>query len=239
MKNNFENLENSIKQINNKSINDIIQDDENLFNYKNIKSMSFVLNFYNKVKKIYEKSIFFLENKVSYLQKLKKWMISQINSEEFYYSKKSKNIFSDLFLEIESTLAFVLINFTPDYELVMQYNFHYHHLQSMLIYIYSSFDKIACILYFHFLENEQDEIDIEKLKNVKFVHLSTYINFDHKIKQGIKKIIESNSFRYLKNVRNSFHHHHHIPYLRYHFSFDIMICFIVLIELVSVLQNNL
>lgn len=145
-------------------------------------------------------------------------------------------------------VVFLSIIFKPNYELVMQFQYEYHFKNSIFLYIFSIFDKLSTLLFFHYYSKDknynEEEISEYILRNIKFYKLSSYLVFQDKCKNSILKkeidsIIHSNCFKYLLKIRNTTYHCFKHPVLKYHFSITIMICFITLLKLIDIIKNNI
>ena len=240
MKNIFNDLEQLIikHNINEKDINDIIQDNEDLFNFTNIKSIKNIWTIFKNIKIIYIKSVKWIDKNISSIKKIEKMMQNKKVNNLY----KQTNIYEDWFLEIESIISFLKINFKPTYELVMQFNYEYHYYKSLYLYLFSTFDITACLLYFHYSNNKILSKDV--MKKIKFIKTNSYLLHENKItnenlKKEIDVLVNSNSFKYISKTRNCLYHHFTQPLLRYHFSAYIMMCFIIIAKLIEILKNNL
>lgn len=240
----FKNLEKIISNdIKNEDINFLIQDDSDLFNYSNIKEIRQVFKIYKEILKLYKKSKLWLNSNISYINVLMEMMQNKKNIE-----KKSENIYGDLFLEIESMLSFFQLSFKPNYELVWQFEYEYHLKNSIFLYIFSIFDKLSTLLFFHYYSKDknynEEEISEVTLRNIKFSISKSYLVIQDKVKNSILKkeidsIICSNCFKYLLKIRNITYHRFKDPMLKYHFTINIMICFITLLKLIDIIKNNI
>lgn len=146
-------------------------------------------------------------------------------------------IYKDLFVEIESIIAFFKINFIPCNKLVVQFDYGYHFMKMYFTYLYTSLDKIACLLFYHFCSENINHEEFNKKINIIYFHrIDPYLennkSINIKLYEKINSIINSESFTYIKKIRNSANHNFKNPMLRYHFSTDLMICFIISVKLI-------
>lgn len=234
---NLDKLNKIIDELKEDNINELLHKDSWLFNYRNISEISDILKIHNDIKKIYINSLNLLNKRITYINSIEKMMKNKKN-------KKCNEceIYKDLFLEIESIIAFFKISFVPGVELVMQFNVDYHHMKMLYMYLYSTFDRIACLLFNHFSDKNMNNTEFgNKMKKIYFDKVNSYLNdskdISIELKQEINSIINSSSFIYIKKIRNGASHHFDNPMLRYHLSTDLMICFIVLVKLIIDIHN--
>lgn len=218
-----------------KDINNLLHFNEDMYSFKNIKKIDYIFYVYKKVKSLYKSSLKWLKKNISYINQIKK-MMQNIKTSK----KKNTNIFNDLFLEVESMISFFELSFTPYYELVMQYEYNYHYLKSLFIYLFSIFDKLAILIHFH--HTKGNEIPEKELRKIKFNDINSYLKFDNKIKnvklsKRIDLIINSPTFKLVLKIRNISYHRFDCPIFMYHLSTNIMICFIVVITVFQIVQS--
>lgn len=239
----LENLFEKYKIENN--INEIIIGDKNLFNYKKITDITYIKSFYKRIKEIYYKSLKTICNIATFINSIELRMIGKKYKS---IDLEIKNICDDLLLEIESIISYIKIFFKPKTKLWVQADFEYHSRKSLLLYLFSSFDKIACLLYYQFnIDKFDSDENFEKsfaknITKIKFKNVDSYFINTHpceeKIKNKFKIIVNSPIFEYAKNSRNVSSHQFLNPLLKYYFDIDIMITFILLIEVLVVISEN-
>lgn len=233
----FLELNKIIIKLKNKTVTEKIWNYKDLFSFKNIKSCKQIYGIYQKIQCIYNDC----------WKWIKTYITEILDYEKVFLNKRiplreSSTIYGNLFTQIESIIAFLKFSFKPNDELVFIHDVDFHKLASIFLYVYSSFDIMSCLIYIYFLGN--DKFDDEKLRNIKFHKTTTYFSLENsketsEFKNEIDNIISSPSFKYIKNLRNSFTHKPKHPLLRYHFSTDIMVCFIVIVQTMKVLKKFL
>lgn len=228
-----------------KNINEIIIGDKNLFRYRKITEITYIKFFYKKITEIYYKSLETICNISPFINSIELRML-----EKKYKSidLEIKNICGDLLLEIESIISYIKISFKPKTKLWVQDDFEYHSRKSLLLYLFSSFDKIACLLYYQFnidkfcSDENFDKKFVKNITKIKFKDVDSYFTntypCEEKIKYEFEIIIKSSVFEYAKNSRNVSSHQFLNPLLKYYFDIDIMIIFILLIEVLTIVSEN-
>ena len=228
MINKLEKLINDYNLNENNNINSIIQNDELIFNYSDINEIKSLNNFHKQLSDIFNKTSIKLKNKINFISSIKNKMINQNEIDN------GVSTYKDLFREIESIIAFFDINFKNSSALLLPYNLDYHYDKLLFSYLFSCFDKIARIIYFHISEENYNE---NKIGDIKFNKIDTYIKNDIsndfiEIKNFIENIIKLQSYKYIKQTRNNIEHHYTNPYLKCNFNCDTMICAILIFELI-------
>lgn len=143
--------------------------------------------------------------------------------------KKVKNlnntnqIHGDLFLEVESMLAYFLINFNDNPKLYFQFMEQYHKDKILFLYLFSIFDIVATLICYHYnFQNEYDKIYFKKI--------DSYIDKENNkdLFEFINKFIKTNIFKYLNKKRNEFTHQLSHPMFGYSFVNETKILFITI-----------
>lgn len=159
-----------------------------------------------------------------------------------YKIEKDKNICGDLFLEIEAIISYFLIEFKPNNELYMQYDFDYHKKTSLFLYMFTIFDKFSTLIFFHNSTNYKDKEYNEIISLINFNKVDSYINLNNYngeiFKRELKDLSSSKVMKLIKKIRNILTHRFECPMYRYHLSTNIMICFISICKLIDITINN-
>lgn len=225
----------------------IIDINENLINNENHFSTIYInccnksIYIFNKIKKIYSKyTKEFLSNFpfVSEQMEIRK-EVRKLNKKEKlllrFKNNKKVEVENDLFLEIESIITYFFTHFKMSKKRYHMQCYSYHFDKMLFLYLYSSFDIIATLIDFN--ENKEEYDDPNYKKIIYFTKIDSYINKNKNLNlyNDIFNIIESNSFKYINKKRNNLQHNFTHPLFFYTFKVDIMITFIILLNLIEII----
>lgn len=161
-------------------------------------------------------------------------------ADNFSKGKKGKQVFYDLFAEIESRLFFLQQESNFDTKMYIPLEQKYHLDKSNFLYAFSSFNLIASLFNIHLNQN------LDHPEKIVFEKVETYWNFslvkDQKLLDYLTYIAGSYCFQYLKlkeadfksiplNINNS-----------YNFSAELMLCLITLmttLTMSSIILNQI
>lgn len=150
-------------------------------------------------------------------------------------NKDNGTIYNDLFLEVESIIAYFIKNFKLSKKLYFQFELDYHNDNSLFQYLFSIFDICATLIKYNYLT--KNNIDLDNNTKIYFSKPKSYISNNDDLLKNIKIIINSKSFEYLKKNRNLYSHNFSIPLFRYNFKLNLMILYINISYLIEIINN--
>lgn len=217
------------------NINNMINKDKDLHSYKDIRSMNNIYEIYNETSKLYKKVLKLTLKKFSYIKEIK----GKQNKRKIVFKRKRK-IHDELFFQVEAIMAFFVIDFKPNTKLVMSLNYDYHSYIMLFIYLYSIFDVVSALIYSHYFGQNLSKYELSvNLKQVKFSDPNSYLKQNTELKKEIQNLLDSKVFQYIRILRNSWSHQFQNPMMKYHFSIDMMFCFIVICHLADIINKHL
>lgn len=203
------------------NLNQNLINDDSKEKFSHITSLKQNKKIYGFIKKTYKKmSNLFLDN--------------------FSTGKKGKQIFYDLFSELESKLTFEREENNLDTKMYNAFDYQYHKDKSAYLYAFSSFNLIASLI------NIQLNQNLDHPEKIDFANVETYWNFDQikdkKLVDYLTYITSSYCFQYLRSRDQDFRS---VPFNvnnQYNFSSELMLCQITLmttLTMCSIILNQI